>query len=455
MTNFIYIILITLLFSSCKSETPKEEIIKSLQEKLDDMKYDYVYREDWYIRDVITRGEINYYKFKVEDFTTIIQNNQKIPQMTKDKIKGIIFSKSLTFQGLSTHTSLFIGSLEQNIGIARNKDGVVDVVLISTLSSGQIVLQNEKVTQKKCQSFMIFWQTCQNNITLVPRGFTPSEINLIQNILLFYAKEFTVKLVQNLKEQEDYSDSPSTPILTSHSPTDPNDTLQIQSNSIYDLATHGVLDSQYDNYFINLLVGDKITNNKKLSELERKVKVEIYENIKRADLVLFSLIFINKFSKEVYNIAKYSLDESLFKINNHNRNEIIRLILPENKKLTFYEIMINYCSIDDDYDFEIRRIEIDFDLLYNLVLMKNGNETRYVYSLVKQKKIVYEGELNPLISILEIISQKKSEEVRKSMLQNGKQSSVKDISTEHQNDQNISILKDSGKINSLRFLKLE
>jgi hypothetical protein len=456
MKKFIFILTITLLFSSIKSETSKEEVIKSFEQKLDDLGRDYVYNKEWYIRNILTTGDISYYNFKVDEYKTKIESDVTIPQAAKDKIKGIIFSKSLTFQGLSTFATKFVGRLEEYIGIAKNNNGVVDVILIRTESQGQTVMQYNQVTQKRCRSYLFFWTKCQDIKLSIPRGFTPTEINTIENALLYSSMAFANQLLLNLKTENDnpldhilkFTTSNEAAVNLNHRPVE-----MMSSSNIYDSAAHSVLNLIYDNYFLNFLFGDETTNNKKLSELESKVKVDLYENIKRADLILFSQTFINKFSKEVYDLAKISIDESLFTINKHNRNEIIRLILPENKKLTFYEIMIHYSSSDDDYDFEIRKIQTEIDIFYNLVLLKNGNERKYFYPLVKETKLFYDGELTALLSILEMISQKKGDEVRKSKLENGNLSPVPIISTQPESDKNTSSLKDSEKINSLRFLE--
>jgi hypothetical protein len=449
MKYFIYILCISFLFSSYKSESSKEEVIKSFEQKLDDLGRNYVYNKDWYITNIGTTGDINYYNFKVEEYKIKIENNESIPQTAKDKIKGIIFSKALTFQGLSTFASKFVGRLEEYIGIAKNIKGVVDVILIRTDSQGKTVMQYNEVTQKRCTSYLFFWTKCKDIKLSIPRGFTPTEINTIENALLYSSMAFANQLLLNLKTENDnpldHIRGPSieTPVYMSQSP------FEKMSINTYDSAAHSVLSLFEDNYFLNLIFGDRTNNNNKLTEIEGKVEVNIYDNIKRADLVLFSQTFINKFSKEVYELAKNSLDESLFTINKFNRNEIIRLVLPENNKLTYYEIMIHYSSSDDDYDFEIRRIQVEIGLFFNLVLLKNGSEIKYFYPLVKEKKIFYEGELTPLLSILEMISQKKGEEKRVSKIENFNISTSPTISTQPPNDQNIS----TGKNKSLRFLE--
>jgi hypothetical protein len=113
-----------------------------------------------------------------------------------------------------------------------------------------------------------------------------------------------------------------------------------------------------------------------------------------------------------------AFDESLFSVNKHNRNEIIRLIAPEKNQLIFYEIFIRYSASDDDYDFEIRKIETGVSVFYNLVLSKTGNDHRYTYALIKEAKIEYDGEMTVFISLLEMICQKRSEEIKKNKIEN-------------------------------------
>jgi len=134
-----------------------------------------------YARNIRSYGDFNADSFEVNQLDQIFGKHKFQPQIA-EKFKAIVFAKAVVFQTFCLSIAGVTASLNEFIGAARNVNGKVDIAFINVNSLADLVQQYNSVKERKCKK-ILFWKKCHDEWKNVPRGLTPSEINIVTTAL--------------------------------------------------------------------------------------------------------------------------------------------------------------------------------------------------------------------------------------------------------------------------------
>jgi hypothetical protein len=151
------------------------------------------------ITNINSNGDFITARIKVNELQNVLQSQYKLPNQVVEKFKGIVFARQVTFQSFCLVLGGGSGYLEEFIGVARNINGNVEIIFLKVSSSGNLITQYTKVTERICHRIFFFFKKCKNYDRYVPRGLNVDEINKITGSLRWHAYSYLLNKVNSLR----------------------------------------------------------------------------------------------------------------------------------------------------------------------------------------------------------------------------------------------------------------
>jgi len=347
------------------SYSRENQLLDIVKKEIEHMRIPYPQGTEYLISDI--KSGANYYSqnFPLKELENIMTENNFTDEL-KNKLRSIIWTDTITFQGFSYSQMLFFGLMVEVAGVVRKLKNDVDLFYYITQTISFTKPQKTTIKSKKC--ITIFgWQElyCWPEYKEVPRGLYINEINMISDAMKSKSYDAILSLLNsqtNLlflnKENNDYTLSYM---------SDNNLLEKIKQEK--DDVINTILQTFKEDYLIK-----QVPQN--ASDFKNKIEKNHFYSIHKKDIDMFFQTFVNNLKGVPKNhtiFIKYllkTMDES--KIS--NISFLTFFITNYQKQLDLYNVFLDFDKDDNRYCITVKTMMTNISIDPNILVFKLNDD---------------------------------------------------------------------------------
>jgi len=349
------------------------------------------------VEGIKTDGYYNMDSFDLSELEEVLSENE-FPEELKNKIRGLIWADSVTFQGFHFSLMTGIANLYEMAGVARKGRNQVDLFYFASTSIATLRQQMEKISVKVCSSFFgLFDIYCSWEDKYIPRPYTIQEISIISDALRSKAYDSIYDTINSRMNLLFISNEVS---VRSRKKL-PKKSLLDDINHKRDETINPVIYAFKDDEFIKQLP-------KNANDFIKAIQVEHFFSIHEKNLDRFFETFVLNIKPGIPEDHVIELDNYLKSLNSSKISDISSLIFiltNKDKTLDMYNVFLNYEKQENRFRITVKKMKTKITLEANVLISKlNDGE---INSLIHQgTENKYEGnQFTPLLTLFNVVCQ--------------------------------------------------
>jgi len=402
LVKTIFILLSLVTFHDAK------DWIDIIKDELDLLRTREPYETKWLVERIDTKGDYDMDSFDLSEIEEVLSENEFSEEL-KNKVRGLIWADSVTFQGFHFSLMTGIANLYEMAGVARKVRNQVDLFYFASFSKALLRPQMEKVSVKDCVNFLGVDIYCYKVDRYIPRAYTIQEINIISDALRSKAYD-TIYDTINDNFGDTIGDtlySNSNLLFLSNEISVPA-RKKLQKKNLLDDLNHErdetinpIIYAFKDDDFIKQLP-------KNANDFIKAIQVEHFFSIHEKDLDRFFEAFIFNIKFGIPDNYVTQLDNYLKSMNSSKISDISSLIFiltNKDKKLDMYNVFLTYEKYENRFCITVKKMKTKITLEAQVLISKlNDGEMNSLIQLGFGKK--YEADqFTPVMTLFNVACQ--------------------------------------------------
>jgi hypothetical protein len=349
------------------------------------------------VEGIQTDGYYDLDSFKLSELEEVLTEKEFTEEL-KNKIRGLIWANSVTFQGFHFSLMTGIANLYEMAGVARKIRNKVDLFYFASTSYANLRPQMEKVSVKICSSFLgLFDFNCSWVDKYIPRPFTIQEINSISDALrsnAYYSIYDTINSRTNLLFISDE-------VSVSARKKIPKKSFLDNISHKRDEAINQIIYTYKDDEFIRQLPLNA-------NDFIKAIQVEHFYSIHEKNLDRFFETFVNNIKLGIPEDHVTELGNYLKSLDSSKISEISSLfffLTNKDKTLDLYNVFLTYEKDENRFCITVKKIQTKISIDANILISKlNDGEMNALINQGKEKKYVG-NQFTPMMTLFNVVCQ--------------------------------------------------
>lgn len=349
------------------------------------------------IEGIQTDGKYNFSSFELEDLEEIF-SEEEFPEELKNKVRGLMWSDSVIFQGFHFSKLIGVASLYEIAGVARKIGSRGDLFFFSSTSVAKLKPQYSRVTVEECVNVLgLFKMNCGYVYKYNLREFTLEEIKIISDALrskAYFSIYDTINSRKDLTFLDETSGVSSNKILAINNFID-------EVNRMRDMTINEVIQNFKDDKFIKTLPN-------KAKDIISSVQTDHFFMIHGKDLETFFKTFINNIKLGAPIEYLIQLENSLNSLKSSQISEMSSLnffLTNKEKKLDLYNIFLTQDKEDLTYSITVKKMKSNISIKSEILISKLNDSDIDILENLGPKNKYSENQFTPLMTLFRIVCQ--------------------------------------------------
>jgi hypothetical protein len=384
--------ILLILVASCKAD----EWLDIVKREIDHLRKPYPDTAKKFVTNIQSLAMYSSHNFQMHELDNKLQEINFSEQL-KNKIRSIVWSDSITFQGFTFSQAYGISHLNEMAGVVRKVKEQVDLFYFGSETNGDVLYQLDTVANRKCTTFFDIEIDCWNEYVSVFRALYMEEINIVADALRSRAYDAIYEAVTQTENSKFHYVEP---ILV------PNTFLS--TISPYDKVFEQV--EKYINELLETFKQDEFIMQlpKNASEFIKAIQQDYFYSILGKDLDKFFETFVNNLKKEIPENHAIYLESELKAMDDNKYVDISSLIFfitNSEGNLDLFNVVLILDKVENSYRIKVRKMKTNILIKDKLLVSKfNDGKINSLVHLPKDNRD-YGDHLKSLVSLFQFVCQ--------------------------------------------------
>jgi hypothetical protein len=354
--------LILFILVSYSEENQWLDIVKK---EIEHLRIPYPQGTEYLIADIKSGANYISQNFPLKELENKMTENNFSDEL-KNKLRSIIWTETITFQGFTYSQMLFFGLMVEVAGVVRKLKNDVDLFYYVTQTISFTKPQKTTIKSKKC--ITIFgWQElyCWPEYKEVPRGLYINEINMISDAMKSKSYDAILELLNS-----------QTNLLFLNNEN--NDSVLGYLSENYLLEKIKQEKDDVINTILETFKEDDIIKQvpQNASDFKNKIQKNHFYSIHRKDLEMFFETFVKNLNgiPENHTIFLEYLLKSLDESKISNISSLTFFITNDKKQLDLYNVFLDFDQDENRYCITVRNMMTNISIDTNILVFKLNDD---------------------------------------------------------------------------------